>query len=177
MLAYATSNSRVLLARPPWMLTRPAAVRWGPPAKAESRDTRAAKIFPRPPNSTISRPSRVSRSSNPEVSGRFLPRSFSLELDFSRWSPILLVPRPCLFERLRIWPFHTETVGRKSRGNMCAPDRFEPQQFFPKIKPILCTYWPIPLKQCWRRCGAETARAPYPRERSTMNTSTREPVS
>ena len=29
-----------------------------------------------------------SRSSNPEVSGRFLPRSFSLELDFSRWSPI-----------------------------------------------------------------------------------------
>ena len=43
-----------------------------------------------PPDSRIFRPSRVSRSSNPEVSGRFLPRSFSLELDFFRWSPIAI---------------------------------------------------------------------------------------
>ena len=45
-LGFATSNSRVLLARPPWMLTRPTVVKWEPPEKVESREHSRGKNLP-----------------------------------------------------------------------------------------------------------------------------------
>jgi len=54
------------------MLTRPTVVKWEPPEKVESREHSRGKNLPSTSDSTISRPSQVSRSSNPEVSGRFL---------------------------------------------------------------------------------------------------------